>query len=189
MQTKQLGIDLIKSFEKLALISYPDPASQLAQTLQKKKLKATAYNDLEGWWNLSGKPWTIGYGCTHYNASGKAVGPNEGISLGRAEEELIADLEESEGYIKRLVEVKLTQNMFDALVSFVFNVGVDNFSRSTLLKELNKKKYLEAAKEFNKWVYANNKLMVGLVRRRQRESYLFLEGFTILQYYSPKEDV
>lgn len=170
-------------------MSYPDPASQLAKALQKKKLGATAYNNLEGWEKLSGKPWTIGYGCTRYKASGQLVMPNQTITLARAEEELVADLEESEGYVQSLVKVKLTQNMFDALVSLVFNVGSDNFSRSTLLKELNKRKYLDAAKEFNKWVYTGGQITGGLVKRREQESDLFLEGLTALQYHLPTEDV
>ncbi len=74
--------------------------------------------------------------------------------------------------------MKLSQNQFDALVSFVFNVGRRNFERSTLLKRLNENKILEAGEEFMKWTKARQpggfKELPGLVKRRAEEKTLFL---------------
>lgn len=57
--------------------------------------------------------------------------------------------------------VPLTQNQFDALVSFSFNVGVGAFSKSTLLKRLNQKDYAGAKQEFRRWVYAGGRRLQG----------------------------
>jgi lysozyme len=70
----------------------------------------------------------------------------------------------------------LTQNQFDALVSFSFNVGVHAFSKSTLLKKLNREDYKGAKREFRRWVYAGGRRLQGLVNRRNQEAQLFLSG-------------
>jgi len=76
------------------------------------------------------------------------------------------------------VKVALTQNQFDALVSFVYNLGVEAFRTSTLLRKLNNADYRGAAAEFKRWKNAtvNGKLteLAGLVRRRKSEEQLFL---------------
>jgi lysozyme len=77
--------------------------------------------------------------------------------------------------VSKLVKVPLSQNQFDALVSFEYNVGYGNFSKSTLLRKLNLKDYIGASKEFDKWVYANKKKLTGLVKRRKSEKELFLK--------------
>lgn len=73
----------------------------------------------------------------------------------------------------------LTQNQFDALVSFCFNIGVDAFVRSTLLKLVNAGKAEEAAEEFVKWdhitVEGEKVESAGLKKRRCAERALFLE--------------
>lgn len=76
--------------------------------------------------------------------------------------------------VEKLVTVPLTQNQFDALVSFEYNIGYNAFKTSTLLKLLNQKKYKEAAEQFAKWKYAGGKVLVGLVRRREKEKAMFL---------------
>jgi lysozyme len=73
------------------------------------------------------------------------------------------------------VHVPLTQNQFDALVSFVFNLGVGNFRTSTLLKKLNAGDNDGAAQEFGRWIHAGGKALPGLVRRREAERALFLK--------------
>lgn len=78
-----------------------------------------------------------------------------------------------------MVKVRLNQNQFDALVSFVFNVGVYGFRDSSLLHLLNEGKYDDAANEFLRWnkVRVGNRYVVseGLGRRRRLERLLFLE--------------
>jgi lysozyme len=75
--------------------------------------------------------------------------------------------------VNQLVRVKLTQNMFDALVCFVYNIGENAFSRSTMLQLLNSGQYEAAAKQFDVWVKAGGKTVKGLVTRRMKERALF----------------
>lgn len=81
----------------------------------------------------------------------------------------------SEAIIHNLVKVPLTQNQFDALSSFVYNVGAGNFMHSTLLVKLNAGDYAGAANEFPRWNKANGIVLQGLVMRRAREAALFNE--------------
>lgn len=76
--------------------------------------------------------------------------------------------------VTKLVKVPLNQNQFDALVSFEFNIGYGAFNSSTLLKLLNQGKYIDAANQFERWVYANKKVLPGLVKRRAAEKELFI---------------
>jgi lysozyme len=71
------------------------------------------------------------------------------------------------------VKRPLNQNQWDALVSFVYNVGAGNFISSTMLKLLNQGDYKGAAGEFPKWVHTNGQINPGLVRRRAAERALF----------------
>ena len=68
----------------------------------------------------------------------------------------------------------VTQNQFDALVSFTYNLGAGNLRSSTLLKKLNAGDYAGAADEFPKWNKAGGKELAGLTRRRNAERDLFL---------------
>lgn len=81
--------------------------------------------------------------------------------------------------VNQLVRVPLNQNQFDALTSFVFNVGALNFRKSTLLLLLNSGKYEAASNEFLKWTKAKDPKtgqyveLKGLVKRRKKEKDLF----------------
>lgn len=123
---------------------------------------------LEAYLDSVGKP-TIGYGST------QGVRMGDEITNAQATELLAADVERHADGVRRLVDVPLSQNMFDALVSFTFNVGVGALSRSTLLRRLNAGDYQGAAQEFARWVYAGGKQLDGLKRRRETERSLFLE--------------
>jgi lysozyme len=83
------------------------------------------------------------------------------------------DLKATEDAIRELVMVPLTQGQYDALVSFVFNVGPEAFKKSALRRKLNQGDYEGAAAEFPKWVYAKGKKLKGLINRRQNERRLF----------------
>lgn len=113
--------------------------------------------------------WTIGFGHT-----GKDVKEGLVITQEQAEHYLHNDVIIHSANVSRLVKRPLTQNQFDALVSFEYNVGYGNFASSTMLKLLNQNKYPEAAEQFDRWVYANKKKLPGLVKRRQAEKELFL---------------
>lgn len=111
--------------------------------------------------------WTIGYGHT------RNVKQGDEISVYQAERYLRADLVQFEQDVNRLVRVPLTQGQYDALISFVFNVGSRAFSTSTLLKKLNSRDYDGAANEFARWKFAKGRALPGLERRRLLEKRLF----------------
>jgi len=111
---------------------------------------------------------TIGYGHTH------AVKAGDAITGEQADAFLRKDLQVAELTINTNVKVKLNQGQFDALVSFVFNLGSGNFVKSTLIKKLNAGDYAGAADEFGKWVNAGGKKLPGLVKRRAAEREVFL---------------
>lgn len=113
---------------------------------------------------------TIGYGHT-----GSEVHLGQKITQEQADKYLKQDITIHSNNVSRLVKAPLNQNQFDALVSFEYNVGYGNFASSTMLKLLNQKKYTEAAVQFGRWVYANKKILQGLVKRRAAEKELFVK--------------
>ena len=111
--------------------------------------------------------WTIGYGHT-LNVKSTDV-----ISLDEAEYFLKKDVEFAENEVNRH-NLNINQNQFDALVSFVFNLGVGNFTRSTLLRKIKSNPNDPTIREeFEKWIYADGKVLNGLVRRRKEEADLY----------------
>ena len=146
----QQGVELIKRFEGLHKVQ-PDGM-------------VTSYRCPAG-------KWTIGYGSVKGVRSGMKITKEE------AEELLIKDIKDHEAYVKQYVQVPLTQGQYDALVSFVFNLGGGNFRSSTLLKKLNKGLYDEAPEQFMRWNKArvDGKLtaLKGLTRRRAAEAAIF----------------
>lgn len=111
--------------------------------------------------------WTIGYGHTEDIKEGDIVSPEEANKL------LRADVFKFEEYVTDNVMVNLTQNQFDALVAWTFNLGVGNLRNSTMLKKLNNADYTSVPFEMKRWNKAGGKTLDGLVRRRQAESLLF----------------
>jgi GH24 family phage-related lysozyme (muramidase) len=90
---------------------------------------------------------------------------------------LVQDLDRFERGVARLCPPALnSQGVFDALVSFSFNVGLGNLQRSGLRMKTNRGEYLEAADEFLKWTKAGGKVLAGLVKRRNDERALYLSG-------------
>jgi lysozyme len=114
------------------------------------------------------KVWTIGFGST-----GPHVTPGKVITEAQANDLLQDDLDRFEKAVTRLVTVPLTQNQYDALVSFAFNVGISALERSTLLKRVNAKLFDQAKAEFAKWNRAGGRPLAGLTRRRAAEAALF----------------
>ena len=113
---------------------------------------------------------TIGYG--HVIIAGEAF-PRCGISPEIAKNLLKQDVERFEAAINRLVQVEITQNQFDALVSFAYNIGTKAFENSTLLKRLNGGQPEKVPKELEKWVFARGRRLTGLIRRRKEEADLY----------------
>lgn len=144
------GVELIKRFEGLHKVQ---PDGMIA-----------AYRCPAG-------KWTIGWGSTKGVRSGLRITKEE------AEIRLLDDLREHGAIVKRLVSVPLTQGQFDALVSFVYNLGGGNFQSSTLLKKLNQGLYNDVPEQIMRWNKArvDGKLTVlnGLTRRRAAEAAIF----------------
>lgn len=143
------GLELIKHFEGLRLQAYKCPA---------------------------GIP-TIGYGSTFY-PDGTKVKMGDSITTVQAENLLKNTLKIFERGVDDAVTVSLTDNQFSALVSFTFNVGLNAFRNSTLLRMLNLKNYNGAADQLLRWNKAGNQTLAGLTRRRQAERNLFLKRTT-----------
>ncbi len=133
---------------------------------------------------------TIGVGHTGAN-----VKPEMRVTAEGADAILSNDLIRFENAVNNLVKVDLNQNQFDALVSFAFNVGVGNFSSSTLLKKLNKGQYNAVPSELMKWTKSKGRQMAGLVNRRSQEAALWGKGsyvasnFVEAQQSTPHKDV
>ena len=115
---------------------------------------------------------TIGYGSLKL-IDGSPVTDNISITMQEAEDLLAHELVEYEGYINDLVKVPLKQNEFDALVSWVFNLGPSNLKSSTMLKVLNAGKYQEVPEQIKRWNKVNGKVNEGLVKRIKSEALLF----------------
>lgn len=111
--------------------------------------------------------WTIGFGHTGGVKSGDVV------SRAKADALLRSDLATAEGVVNA-ERLRLNQNQFDALVSFVFNVGGGNFRRSTLLKVLKQDVNSDRiGSEMKRWVHGGGKRLPGLVKRRNDEVKLY----------------
>ena len=111
--------------------------------------------------------WTIGYGHT------KTAKPGMKITHAGAEALLLHDLAWVETAIDTYVQVPLNQNQYDALASFIYNVGATAFRKSTLLRLLNAGDYDGAADQFPRWNKQKGKVLNGLTNRRQKEKTLF----------------
>ena len=117
--------------------------------------------------------WTVGVG--HLIGDGKSL-PESWNKLFTTEEVdalLKQDLVRFERGVQKLLPVPLTQNQFDALISFSFNLGLGVLQRSTLRQNILRKDFKGAAEEFLKYVRAGGKIVKGLVTRRNDEKALF----------------
>lgn len=123
---------------------------------------------LEAYRDSKGIP-TIGVGHT------KGVRMGDRCSIEQADVWLSQDLEDAVAGVQMLVKAPITQSMFDALVSFTFNLGTRQLGESTMLILINKRNYKAAAEQFKRWVYAGKERLTGLERRRAAEAALFLD--------------
>lgn len=161
-------------------ISRLDPSLRLSENggvhlVRVEGSKGKAYRD-------SGQKWTIGVGhlltapevmSGYVTIGGVQVAWEEGLS----DTQIVALLRQDVGWavaaVHRFVTVPLNQHQFDALVSFVFNVGSGNFKGSTLLKRVNAGVFDQVPGEMMKWVYAGGQRIKGLVYRRTLEGALW----------------
>jgi lysozyme len=117
-----------------------------------------------------GGVYTIGYGHT-----GEHVYPGMEIDERTAEKLLLHDVRRFEWGVARLCgDADLSQAQFDALVSLAFNIGLDAFSGSTLLKKIRAGQMAEAADQFLVWDKSGGRALKGLKARRRMERSVFL---------------
>lgn len=114
---------------------------------------------------------TIGYGHVIREDENFYAGINDDIG----EKLLRADLAIAESAVNKYIIANLSQNQFDALVSFVFNLGAGSLQRSTLRMKINRQEYESAGNEFEKWCFAGGRILKGLKERRLSEKALFLK--------------
>ena len=114
--------------------------------------------------------WTIGYGHI------KGVQQGDEITAITANRWLQEEIKEYENYIDQAVTVPLAQCQYDAMVSWVYNLGNGNLTSSTLLKVLNAGNYDEVPAQMMRWNKAGGKVLEGLTRRRQAEADMFSNG-------------
>jgi lysozyme len=145
MKVSQVGIKLIQTFESCRLQAYQD----------------------------SKAIWTIGWGNTQYE-NGIRVKKGDVLTQQRADELFATILISFEYGVNKRVGASVTQGMFDALVSFSYNLGLGNLDKSTLLKKVNANP-LDATirTEFMKWVNKGSSFEKGLTRRRKAEADLY----------------
>ena len=147
-KTAKAGIDMIKLFEGFRSKPYKCPA---------------------------GIP-TIGYGATFYPNGKKVTMTDAEITEVQATELLSHMLVNFEKYVDSYCVDTITQNQFDALVSFCYNLGPANLKASTLLKKVNANPQDESIRlEFMKWVKAGGRTLAGLVKRREAEANLYFK--------------
>jgi lysozyme len=110
-------------------------------------------------------------------AYGHVVKPGEVFNLPLSPENgeiiLLKDVGVAERAISRLIHVPLSQNQWDSLTSWTFNLGSGSLERSTLRAVINRQEYDEAPDQIKKWIYAGGRKLRGLVIRREIEARLF----------------
>jgi len=129
--------------------------------------KLTAYQDIVG-------VWTIGYGTT-VNA-GVGIEPREGMKITQeqADDLLHKTLDKFAPAVEARIKVPVSDNEFGALVLLSYNIGLGAFTKSTVLRELNKGNKAGASAAFHMWNKAGGKVVKGLVNRRIAEVELFM---------------
>jgi lysozyme len=144
MTISQNAVDLIKEFEGFKTDSYQD----------------------------TGGVWTIGYGTIEY-PSGQKVGPGEVIGQALAEHYLGYEIGKKVAQLNDL-NLSLNQNQFDALSSFIYNIGFGAFKNSTLRRMIAiNPNDPNIQDQFLRWSYDNGKYVVGLNNRRKKEAELY----------------
>ena len=145
MQISENGLAMIRHWEGCRLAAYADGAGV----------------------------WTIGFGTTRYDG-GAPVAAGDTCTQDEASSWLAGDaVSIAQEPVNKLVAVALTQNQFDALCDFTYNLGQGNLSESTLLRKLNAGDYAGAQAEFPRWNKVAGSPSQGLTNRRNAEANLF----------------
>lgn len=122
------------------------------------------------------KIWTIGYGNTYF-PNGEKVTSGDIITKEYAFEIFKDIADDFANKVNPYIKKALSQNQFNSLVSFAYNVGLGNFKSSTLLKRVNANPNdAMIAKEFLKWNKAGGRVLNGLTNRRIKESSFYFNS-------------
>lgn len=149
IKPSQAAIDLMHEFEGLSLKAYPDPGSK------------------------DGKPVTIGWGSTR-DENGNPIKLGDVWTKERADAVFARDVAEfAKGVADALRGAPTTQSQFDAMVSLAYNIGLDAFRKSTLLKRHLAGDHAGAKAQFSAWRFNDGRELAGLVRRRKAEADLY----------------
>lgn len=166
----------------LEFISTLTKETPRATNAKGQPVKVERISDIKKWEGLRTRAylptphdvWTIGYGHTKTAYEGMVITEKQAEAL------LRQDLAWVRTAIAQLVKVPLSQAQYDALASFIFNLGRTNFAKSTLLKRINANRMIEAGDEFLKWdKQRQGGRMVrlqGLSNRRKHERAVWLSG-------------
>jgi len=160
MQVGQSGKKLFQAWEGLELNEYLDSGG--APTIGVGHLMTRSER-------MSGKIMINGKGVVYRN----------GLTVQQCWDLLDQDLDFAEASVNSMVKVSLNQNQFDALVSFIFNVGESAFRNSTLLKVLNAGHFDQVPAQLRRWIRDNGKVVKGLVNRREKEIALWNTPITV----------
>ena len=118
--------------------------------------------------------WTIGYGAIWGMDDTRVKEDHPDINEDQADYLLRRDVKKSEIAVLRHIRVPLEDGQFNALCSFVFNLGSGALQSSTLRRKINRGDYIGAANEFPRWVFAGGRKLKGLIRRREHERLMFI---------------
>lgn len=154
MKIDQAGIEFIKSAEGVKNFVYADsaglPTIGVGHLLTQDEL-------------TNGK----------IHIDGKSHKYHDGLPDDVIDRLLLRDLHIAELVVNSNVKVKLTQNQYNALVSFAFNVGVGAFRKSTLLRLLNNSDYESVPDQMRRWILSAGRQIQGLKNRREKEVKLW----------------
>ena len=150
------------------------PTQEVYTLNSKLKPSSACYDLIKGFEGFSSTPYycaggklTIGYGTTRGVTGSMRVTHEQAMRM------LHDDVVVFGEAINKLVVVPLNQNQYDALVSWVSNLGVGNFKASTLLKKLNANDFKGAGSEMLRWHFIKKIFSRGLANRREAEYALF----------------
>lgn len=114
--------------------------------------------------------WTDGIGNTSGVVPGRAITERQAAAM------LITNVQRVERALEKCVRQAVPQKVYDAVVSFAFNVGTGNACSSTLVKLLNQQRWADACRQLPRWVYVKGVFNQGLENRRTREMAWCLKG-------------
>ena len=146
MKTSQRGLELIKAYEGVRLKPYRDCVGL----------------------------YTVGVG--HLIGDGTVLpdGWNRTFTLGEVNDLLVADVRKFELGLARYVDVELSQNQFDAIIDYCFNLGLGTFQRSSVRQAINRRDKAGVVRNLLRYNKAGGKVIPQLDNRRKAEALLFL---------------